>query len=251
MNVLVAQLGAALTRAGLTHSLVGIPEAQGEGVAAMLVLTRFALGQASADDVRVALAIFLTSCTRGRYAPQLAIQLAHRRELPRSFAPRIDALLAALESARERGLLAVADVAAAAWDNLGITRGDVPWRRASYGFLAIVTRLTQRGAPDSDSLSLLEREAFMLRTGSLVTDSRARTSPTTLMNFHQTKGREADAVILVYRDGDYLADSGDREPYTDSSRVLYVALTRARRMVSVILPATPHPLVAPLSHYAA
>jgi len=65
------------------------------------------------------------------------------------------------------------------------------------------------------------------------------------MNFHQTKGREADAVLLVYRDNDYLADSADREPFEKSSRVLFVSLTRARSMVTVVLPPAPHPLVGP------
>ena len=71
--------------------------------------------------------------------------------------------------------------------------------------------------------------------------------PVQVMNFHQTKGREADAVILVYRDGDYLADKNDSEPFEDASRVLLVALSRARKEVVVILPPTPHELVAPFA----
>jgi DNA helicase-2/ATP-dependent DNA helicase PcrA len=67
------------------------------------------------------------------------------------------------------------------------------------------------------------------------------------MNFHQTKGREADAVVLVYRDGDYLADQNATEPFTTASRVLYVALTRARSAVMILLPPDPHPLVAPFA----
>ena len=70
-------------------------------------------------------------------------------------------------------------------------------------------------------------------------------SPVQLMNFHQTKGREADAVLLVYRDGDYLAGGRDSEPFDESSRVLFVAVSRARLTVTVILPPNPHPLVAP------
>ena len=71
-----------------------------------------------------------------------------------------------------------------------------------------------------------------------------------LMNFHQTKGREADAVILVYREGDYLADRTDGEPFEDPSRVLFVSLTRARRSVVVLLPDNPHPLIAPFQIWA-
>ena len=68
------------------------------------------------------------------------------------------------------------------------------------------------------------------------------------MNFHQTKGREADVVILVYRDGDYLAHYSAGEPFEDPSRVLFVALTRAKTRVVVVLPTSPHPLVSPFAH---
>jgi len=71
-----------------------------------------------------------------------------------------------------------------------------------------------------------------------------------LMNFHQTKGREADAVILVYQVGDYLANARDREPYSEPSKVLYGALTRARERILVALPSNPHPLVAPFGAFA-
>jgi DNA helicase-2/ATP-dependent DNA helicase PcrA len=67
------------------------------------------------------------------------------------------------------------------------------------------------------------------------------------MNFHQTKGREADVVILVYRSGDYLADWKEAEPYERASRVLYVSLTRARHRAIILLPDDPHPLVCPLT----
>jgi DNA helicase-2/ATP-dependent DNA helicase PcrA len=247
----VARLGAALTEAGLAHTLIGIPEAQGEGIAALLVLTRFGLGDATAEEVRVALATFLTACTRGRDAPHLAMQLAHGGVLPRLFEPLLDALLTTLREARADGMHSVANVAANAWDELGITQGSVPWRRSTYGFLATVNRLAARRISTSDALVLLERDVVSLRTGALVSDPSSRSALTGLMNFHQTKGREADAVVLVYRDGDYLANRGDKEPFTEPSRVLYVALTRARRAVSVILPPDPHPLVAGFSRYAA
>ena len=69
------------------------------------------------------------------------------------------------------------------------------------------------------------------------------------MNFHQTKGREADQVILLYRAGDYLADRRATEPFAESSRVLYVVLTRARERVVVLLPRNPHQLIAPFADF--
>jgi DNA helicase-2/ATP-dependent DNA helicase PcrA len=69
-----------------------------------------------------------------------------------------------------------------------------------------------------------------------------------LMNFHQTKGREADAVILSFSSADYYGRGS--EPYDEASRVLYVSMTRARRQVVVMLPSDPHPLVEPFGQYA-
>lgn len=65
------------------------------------------------------------------------------------------------------------------------------------------------------------------------------------MNFHQTKGREADAVILVYREGGFVAGWNEHEPFEEKSR--YVGLTRARVRISVLLPPNPHALIAPFA----
>ena len=245
----VARLGAALTEANVRHTLVGIPEAQGEGVTSLLVLTKFGLSAATEAEARVALAIFLTACVRGSTAPDLAMRLAHDYELPRLFEARLNAVLAALREASANGIGAVATVAADAWDQLSITAGGVPWRRASYGFLATVRSVAARGLQASDALAILEGDVAALRSGALVSDGGFGSGVTTLMNFHQTKGREADGVLLVYREGDYLADSRDAEPFTKPSRVLYVALTRARKHVTVILPPDPHRLVAPFAAF--
>lgn len=73
--------------------------------------------------------------------------------------------------------------------------------------------------------------------------------PIQLMNFHQTKGREADAVVLVYREGGWVARRQIGEPFASESRVLYVALTRARQRVVILIPSDPHPFVAPLAEF--
>ena len=83
---------------------------------------------------------------------------------------------------------------------------------------------------------------------SLVTNDGADRGVVQVMNLHQTKGREADATILVFRDGEYFGRYS--EPYEENSRLLYVGLTRARNHVTVVLGDDPHPLVAPLLAYA-
>ena len=64
-----------------------------------------------------------------------------------------------------------------------------------------------------------------------------------LMNFHQTKGRETDLAIHVFNRDDFFGKSP--EPFEEASRLLYVAISRARQRIAVILPTNPHPLVGP------
>ena len=40
------------------------------------------------------------------------------------------------------------------------------------------------------------------------------------MNFHQTKGREADVVLHVFLENDYFGD--ETEPFPESSRLMNV-----------------------------
>ena len=63
------------------------------------------------------------------------------------------------------------------------------------------------------------------------------------MNYHQTKGREADTVVHIFRPDDYFGK--ETEPYETTSRLLNVAISRARQRVIVVLPSIPHPLVQP------
>jgi DNA helicase-2/ATP-dependent DNA helicase PcrA len=87
-----------------------------------------------------------------------------------------------------------------------------------------------------------------LRTASFVELDAGDSGSTQVMNFHQVKGREADAAILSFSEADYYF--GEQSPFEDSSRLLYVALTRARKTVVVMLPSSPHPLVAPLEGFS-
>ena len=65
------------------------------------------------------------------------------------------------------------------------------------------------------------------------------------MNLHQTKGREADAVIAVFREDDY--HGKETEPFPAASRLVYVILTRARHQVTLLLPTRPYALVEPFA----
>lgn len=241
----VARLGHGLHAAGIDHVLVGLPDAQAEALSTMAMLLALALGEATTHDVRAALAAFLTACSRGRDAPPLAVDLARGRALPKVLSERLKATEERVASASD--LESLLDAVASAWDGLGILGGSRPWARATPSFAAVVRRASRLGLEGRHLVARVRVETDALRIGALLESAGGRLPPTQLMNFHQTKGREADAVLLIYRDDDYLADSRDREPYRDPSRVLYVAITRARKRVVVILPPRPHPLVRPFA----
>lgn len=215
----------------------------------MAVMCQFAMDVATREDLRSALATYLTACSRGAQAPALALGLARGETLPSQLEDRLVSLEEALQAAAPDPS-ALSQVIGRAWSSLGILAGNRPWERALPAF-GPVLRHASRGRELNDvALSVIARQVREMRSAALLESSRMRLPPTKLMNFHQTKGREADAVILVYRDGDVLSSWSDSEPYEESSRVLYVSLTRARQRLSVILPTDPHPLVAPFGQLA-
>ena len=245
----VATLGAALEQVGLDHVLVGLPEAHGEALVTLATLCAYSAGRVGLPDVRLALATFLTACTRGDHAPPLAIRLAEGTPLPPALTHRLGEIERRLRQANGGTMAEVISIASRAWEELGITAGIRPWRRACADFAAFA-RPVAVSPVTVEAAQILVSQAERRRPVALVEFDATRLGPVQLMNFHQTKGREEDAVILVYRTRDYLADRREDEPYEEASRVLFVSLTRARQRVTVILPRDPHPLVAPFVQLA-
>ena len=126
------------------------------------------------------------------------------------------------------------------------TTGRRSWRRAARTFGSLVTRARRDSI---DPIGRLQRSVDEVRNASFVELDAGDAGAIQLMNFSQTKGREADAVILSYGSQDWYG-YGAAEPYDEPSRLLYVSMTRARHVVTVLLPPTPHALVAPFLRYA-
>ena len=243
----VAELSSELDECGIRHALVGLPEAAGEALAAMNVLTRYGAREVDERDVNIALATFLTACSRGAAAPALAVALATGDALPSTLAERLAHLRVALIEAGEVDVETLAGVALTAWRPLGILAGNGPWRQAAPAFVSSARNAARSTQTLPAQLEQLAAAIDRLRISSFLDSRRRRLPRVQLMNFHQTKGREADTVILVYRDGDYLAPNSATEPFAVPSRLLYVAFSRARKDVIAILGSDPHPLVAPLA----
>jgi DNA helicase-2/ATP-dependent DNA helicase PcrA len=245
-NVRTADLSAALTGLGVEHVPIGFPEAYGEALSAMAMMTAYTAGQAAWDQVVRRLAVFLTATDRAREPPTLALGLLGRAELPTAFARRVEELRGALSDATDP-LGEGTDVARAAWSALGVTSGYRPWTRAAATFAALAARA--RLLPDAvAALERVQADVRALRNASMVELDAGDIGAVQVMNFSQTKGREADATLLVFENDDFFGR--ETEPFPEASRLLYVAMTRARTRVVVLLPPWPHPLVAPLQRYA-
>ncbi len=245
-NVRTADLSAALTGLGVDHVPIGFPEAYGEALSAMATMTTYTAGQAGWDQVARRLAVFLTATDRASQPPALALGLVGRAALLNAFARRVDELHGTLSEVTDP-LGEGADVARAAWSALGVTSGYRPWTRAAATFAALAARA--RLLPDvTAALEHVQADVRALRDASMVELDAGDIGAVQVMNFSQTKGREADATLLVFEDDDYFGK--EAEPFPEASRLLYVAMTRARTRVVVLLPPWPHPLVAPLQRYA-
>ena len=243
-NASVAELAEELSEVGIDHVIVGIPEAHAEALGSMAVQCLFAKGLATDEEVRESFGLFLTATTRGRQAPPLARALIGESELPSLIEEALLDLECALTADADGTLQDVATIAMQSWEKLGIRAAFRPWRRAAAHFRRIVWPL-RNFAISEDSLRQLAQIVEQNRVGALIDLDYSERGTVKLMNYHQTKGREADTVIHVFQPEDYFGP--ETEPFSETSRLLNVAISRARHRVIVMLPPTPHPVVEPFT----
>ncbi len=245
-NQAVADLSADLISTGVDHVLVGLPEAHAEALAVLETLCLHGLGRVTMEEVRLRLAVFLTASVRGNEPPPLALALRGLAPLPGRLQERLAVASQALREAGGQALEDLVRTATEVWPLLGITAGRRPWNQSSRTFGAIAHQaLVRSRGREEDFLADIARRVSEQRVESLLDLDVGAGHAIQLMNFHQTKGREADVVILVYRDADWFGR--EVEPFPQNSRLLYVSLTRARTRDVVILPQNPHSLVAPFT----
>ena len=243
-NEPVAALSAELMATGLDHILIGLPEAHGEALLAMETLCLHGLGRCGTEEVRMRLAVFLTASVRGKAAPPLAVALAGGGALRERLVERIELASQALKKSAGEGIEELIRTTMEVWPNLGITAGRRPWAQAARTFGATAQQILTRAQGRTEEFLVgLSRRVAGQRTETCLDLDVGSGHPLQLMNFHQTKGREADVVILVYRDDDWFGH--EDEPFPENSRLLYVSLTRARNRVVIVLPLNSPPLVAP------
>ncbi len=243
-NSSVAELAEELSEAGIVHDIVGIPEAHAEAMGSMATQCLFAVGLATDEGIRESFGLFLTAATRRRQAPPLALALIGKSDLPGPIEDSVSSLGRSLTEAADGTLEDVAITAMQSWENLGIRAACRPWRRAAAHFRRLVWPLRTSVVSD-ESVRHLSEIVEGSRVSALIDLDYSERGRVKLMNYHQTKGREADTVVHVFGADDYFGS--EVEPFDNTSRLLNVAISRARHRVIVVLPPTPHPLVEPFT----
>ena len=113
----------------------------------------------------------------------------------------------------------------------------------------LVARSARHPARADGALTLLDWAVSQQQASLLTYATDAHPVPVQLMGLYQTKGREADAAVVVLRSNDFYGT--ERSPFPVGSRLLYVVLTRARHKTLLLLFGDSLPaLVAPLAHLA-
>lgn len=243
-NAAVAEIADQLSEAGIDHVLVGIPEAHAEALSAMSTQCAYAVNLATSEDMQTTLALYLTATVRSREAPSLARALIGECSLPEEIEQAISQLEIALKEAVDGTINDLASVATQSWGRLRITRSSRPWQRATSHFRRLIYSYKNEEVSTVTIARVIE-VVEQSRVEALIDLDFSERGRIRLMNYHQTKGREADIVIHIFRDDDYFGK--EKEPFEELSRLLNVALSRARDRVIILLPQDPHPLVGPFS----
>lgn len=241
---LVAELSTRLTDNDIGHVVAGLGEAHAEAIRAMAALVAYAADAVDHDEVRKRLAIFAAASRR--QTPDVAKMLAGvTRFASSALKERLETLEAALRQAKSFDQ--ILEVSCEFWPSLGIQVGGTAWQRAAGSFRVLaggaITTPSRWRTLVGQLIEVCNRSA----ADALMSATTETTAPIRIMTFHQTKGREVDAAVLVFTTGDYFGQ--ESSPYQAASRLLYVALTRARQQLRILLPPRPHSLVAPLLQY--
>lgn len=240
-NDMLASLSDGLNEEDIDHDIAGLSDAMSLALLAQVEMCRYAQGQSPWSDVVQSLAVFVASAQKGSHVPRLA-----RDIMEGGGSTILQARLTDIQdSLTDASMDSAAKIARLAHSNIGLPSKSRAWNQAGKLLVPMVAR-AKRSRGDRGGVLALAREAERAASG-LLTDVADDPGEVQLMNLHQTKGREADATIVVLRATDFF---GNREqpPYVNTSRLLYVVFSRARYRVVLLLVGHGHPAqVAPLT----
>jgi hypothetical protein len=236
-KMFVEELGRELGEAGIDHEIAGLDGAAGEAETVLGTMALFAVGLASWDEVCQRMAVFLTASQPRTDVPNVARMLiGSRKYMSGSLPAQLESLqksLIALVDRPTEEIYPLADAFMVRFD-----WGKRLWRTGSRD-LASQTIAIAEDPLDLKTAVGLNAVAQRRKTDGYIDDFGTPRLPVRLMTTHQAKGREMDAVVLVHHNDDYIrADELDK-----LKRVHFVAVSRARKTVSIILPSRPNAML--------
>jgi DNA helicase-2/ATP-dependent DNA helicase PcrA len=247
-NDMLAQLSDALEKDGIEHDIAGLSDALAGALDAQVAMLSYASGLGSWDDVLDAVAVFITSASRGKAVPPLALNVVHGTG-PASLGQRLAELRSSLPSATDAA--SAIEAAHTAHTALGLPSKWSAWDDASRLLRTMHARARRELGTRASSQVIVRAITSAAREATIdsLTDSTLDAHSVQLMNLYQTKGREADVTVVVLRQTDFLGV--EREPFEAISRLLYVVFSRARiRIVVLLIGDQLPPAVAPLAMLA-
>ena len=247
-NDKLAVLSDGLAAAGVDHEILGLSDAIACALDAQVALLRFGAGIGDWGVFLESLAVFVTSAQRGKGLPLLAREILEDR-VPPVIQSQLNSLKAGLVS--ETSVPRFLELARNAHSHLGLMEKESAWALAAQMLRPMHAR-ARRETSGLEVQRVVEYIGAAAReaTYSLLTDTSSDPHEVQLMNLYQTKGREADATVVILRQGDVMGY--EDEPFPSVSRLLYVVFSRARQRIVVLLVGENlHPAVSPLADLAA
>jgi DNA helicase-2/ATP-dependent DNA helicase PcrA len=243
-NDALADLSDQLLTVGVEHEVLGLPECFAAALDAQHAIMAFAAGQSDWNIVRQRLAVFVVSTVRGKLVPPLAQQILGRSTGSRVLVERLQSLGEHLAGAAPTQAV---EIALSAYDDVGLLRGGRAWERAGSILRSALAGALRYSGDTNVAMERLERLVEQRRATLLTAAAAEEPAPVQLMGLYQTKGREADAAVVILRENDFFGYERS-EPFEVGSRLLYVVFTRARHHTVILTVGRSLPLlVAPLA----
>jgi DNA helicase II / ATP-dependent DNA helicase PcrA len=249
-NDMLAALSDGLEADGIDHEIAGLSDALACALDAQVAMLGFATESNTWDDVLLAIAVFVTSAQRGKQVPPLAYNILDGTGSA-TLQARLADLRERLEPHPEGSVEDYLAVAADAHQMVGLTSKSSAWAQAASLLRTMRAKPIRQTARKGSKQLIVRKVAAAAEeaASSVLTDIAVDPHEVQLMNLYQTKGREADATIVVLREGDFMGNEG--EPFPTTSRLLYVVFSRARQRILVLLVGDYlHPAVEPFAQLA-
>ncbi len=244
-RVMVEEAADRLRDEGIEHEIAGLGAASGYAQKAAAAIARFATDQDTWARVHQMLALFLASSYTLRSTPELARRLAMGEPLPGGLARALDAARDTATAMRGRPISEFLDWTRRSWSEMFVGhRGIKLWE---LGLDDLVGQ-TLAWAPvplDETSANVVASVAAQRHVVAAVDGLPSSPSPVQLMTTHQAKGRELDAIILIHDQRDYTPEVATTRDWIATTRLHYVAISRARETATLMLPPEPKTFFAP------